>query len=144
MYAYCWPCILNSYSSNNRLAPLVPERNNCVTSVSVFAVCILKFCEIWVLVSCIESGNYLGCSAEEWVAWQTLKYRKIFYHMTYFKITRIAIIIRDKVQKYPCDSSVYDKKWKPWTRGSGLCWGWDSSPLPALGLFPPLPNICRV
>ena len=33
--------------------------------------------------------------------------------MTYFKITRIAIIIRDKVQKYPCDSSVYDKKWKP-------------------------------
>jgi len=52
--------ILDSYSGSNRLAPLVPEHNNCVTLVSVFAVCVLKFCEIWVFVSCKKSEHYLG------------------------------------------------------------------------------------
>lgn len=33
--------------------------------------------------------------------------------MTYFKFTRITIVINDKLGKYPCECSVYDKKWKP-------------------------------
>jgi hypothetical protein len=81
--------------------------------VSVFALCILKFCEILVVVGCIENEDYVGCWAEEREASQTLKYRKIFYRMTYFKITRITFINHDKLGKYPCECSVYDKKWKP-------------------------------